>query len=168
MAPLIDRLGPWAPPVAWCGLILVATSVPLPTEDLSSPGLPLDVVGHLVMYFGLGWTVGRALLRSGRGGAAAASAAWLGGLAFAALDEGHQAWVPTRVPSTADWIADGVGLTVGLALVMVVSRLRSGTAGGAGRTRTTREGAGDGDGAWRHEERGERETRDGKEPGSDD
>lgn len=133
---LRDRLRPWALPAAWCGLILVATSVPLPTEDLPTSDLPLDLVGHLVMYLGLGWTVGRAVLRSGWTGAGGAGAAWMGGLGFAALDEWHQAWVPTRVPSLGDWVADAVGLTAGLALVLAAARLRGGTGGGAGRTRT--------------------------------
>lgn len=165
---LTDRLRPWAPPAAWCVLILVATSVPVPAEDLPGTDLPLDLVGHGVLYAGLGWTVGRALIRSGSAGTGPRIAAWIGGLAFAALDEWHQTFVVTRVPSLDDWVADAVGLTVGLAAVALFARTRPGTAGGGGRKRSTRTGsaagetggtrngrADDGDGRETSEERPE-------------
>lgn len=162
---LTDRLHPWAPPAAWCGLILVATSVPVPAEDLPGTDLPLDLVGHGVLYAGLGWTVGRALLRSGRPGAGARIAAWAAGLAFAAADEWHQTFVVTRVPSLGDWTADAVGMTLGLAAVTVFARLRPGadggrrerpgTAGGGGRKRSTPTGSAAGDAGGSPEAGGE-------------
>lgn len=158
---LTDRLRPWAPPAAWCVLILVATSVPVPAEDLPGTDLPLDKVGHAVLYAGLGWTVGRALIRSGRAGAWARFIAWVGGLAFAALDEWHQKFVVTRVPSLGDWVADAVGLTLGLVAVAAFVRWKPGTAGGGGRKRSTRTGSaageagGAGDGRETSEERPE-------------
>lgn len=178
--PLNDRLRPWAAPAAWCGLILVATSVPLPTGELPATDLPLDKVGHLVLYAGLGWTLGRALIRSGWPGTGPRVGAWAGGLAFAALDEWHQHLVATRVPSTADWMADAAGLTLGLAAVAVAARMRSGTARGGGRTRSTRSetdaGSGRGDGTGPAAERdgtggdevGRSRHRDGKDPFSDE
>lgn len=165
---LTDRLRPWAAPAAWCGLILVATSVPVPADDFPGTDLPLDLVGHGILYAGLGWTVGRALIRSGWAGVGARIAAWLGGLAFAALDEWHQTFVVTRVPSLDDWTADAVGLTLGLAAVALFAGLRPGTAGGGGRKRSTRTGSaagetggtgdgrpGDGEGRETSEERPE-------------
>lgn len=177
---LTDRLRPWAPPAAWCVLILVATSVPVPAEDLPGTDLPLDKVGHAVLYGGLGWTVGRALIRSGRAGAGSRIAAWVGGLAFAALDEWHQTFVVTRVPSLGDWVADAVGLTLGLAAVALFVRRRPGTARGGGRTRSTRsepDAGPDGDGGTGSvpgrdgtggDEVGRARHRDGKAPFSDE
>lgn len=98
-------------------LILVATTIPLPPEGLPDSDLPLDKAVHFGLYLGLGWTVGRSLALSGAGGAGSRAAAWIGGLLFAAVDEAHQAFVPTRVTSLTDWLADAAGVTVGLLLV---------------------------------------------------
>lgn len=111
--------------MVWAGLILVATTVPLPAQDLPGSDLPLDKVVHFGLYFGLGWTVGRSLVLSGSPGFGARAAAWVGGLLFAAADEAHQALVPTRVTSLGDWMADAAGVTVGLLLVtMAMTRRR--------------------------------------------
>lgn len=118
----------WRAPVLWAGLILVATTVPLPSRSLPSSGLPLDKAVHFGLYLGLGWTVGRSLVLSGARGFGARIAAWIGGLLFAAVDEVHQALVPTRVTSLGDWVADAAGVTVGLLLVTVLLTRRSGEA----------------------------------------
>lgn len=123
------RMSPWRAwraPVLWAGLILVATTVPLPSQSLHASDLPLDKVVHFGLYLGLGWTVGRSLFLSGARGPGAFALAWLGGLLFAAADEAHQALVPTRVTSLADWTADAVGVTVGLLLVAVLMTRRHG------------------------------------------
>lgn len=116
----------WRAPVLWAGLILVATTVPLPSRSLPSSELPLDKAAHFGLYLGLGWTVGRSLVLSGARGFGARIAAWIGGLLFAAVDEAHQALVPTRVTSLGDWVADAAGVTVGLLLVTVLLTRRSG------------------------------------------
>jgi VanZ family protein len=55
---------------------------------------------------------GLSALRAGPALAAVALA-----LAYAALDEWHQSWVPGRIPSVLDWVADAIG--VGLACLAV-------------------------------------------------
>lgn len=128
-------------------MILAATSVPLPGGP-SPTGLPLDKAVHLLLYLGLGWSSGRALLRSWGPRPGPTVATWAAGLVFAAADEGHQAWLPGREASALDWAADAVGLTAGLALLLVLEgRRRTGTARGGGRTASTR-----GDGGSRNEE----------------
>lgn len=42
------------------------------------------------------------------------------GLAYAAVDEFHQRFVPYRIPSFADWVADLVGLVAGYTLMLLV------------------------------------------------
>jgi VanZ family protein len=42
------------------------------------------------------------------------------GLLYAATDEWHQAFVPTRVPNMGDWWADVAGVCVGYASALVV------------------------------------------------
>lgn len=107
----------WRAPVLWSVLILVATTVPLPSGRLPSSDLPLDKIAHFALYLGLGWTVGRSLVLSGARSTGARLAAWAGALLFAAADEVHQALVPSRVTSLADWFADAAGATLGLLIV---------------------------------------------------
>lgn len=127
----------------WAGLILVSTTVPLPSRSLPSTDLPLDKAAHFGLYLGLGWTVGRSLVLSGTRGLGARTAAWVGGLLFAAADEAHQALVPTRVTSLGDWMADAAGVTVGLLLVTVLLARR------IGREAEAPEGSGGGRGSER-------------------
>jgi VanZ family protein len=46
------------------------------------------------------------------------------GLAYAAFDEWHQSWVPGRMPSLGDWIADLVGLGIACLGVALWTRTR--------------------------------------------
>ena len=46
------------------------------------------------------------------------------GLAYAAFDEWHQSWVPGRMPSLADWIADLVGMVIACVGVALWARAR--------------------------------------------
>lgn len=119
----------WRAPVLWAGLILVATTVPVPSRTLPVTDLPLDKAVHFGLYLGLGWTVGRSLVLSGARGFGPRVLAWLGVLLFAAADEAHQVLVPTRVPSLADWSADAAGVTAGLLLVTALVARRRGEEG---------------------------------------
>lgn len=133
---LTSRLGPWRVPLAWALVILVATSVPLPSVGWRGTGLALDKVAHVLLYLGLGWGSARALRRTGRRGVPAFLGVLAAGMLFAAADEAHQGWLASRTASVADWVADVVGLGAGLAVGALTAR-----------TPSSGEEAGDGDGA---------------------
>ena len=96
------------PVLAWALGILCVTSVP-GTSIPRGPTLPgLDKVIHGAMYFGLGRAAARATVAAPWGVLAAVGA-------FAALDEGHQQWIPGRSGDPADWVADLAGATLGIA-----------------------------------------------------
>ena len=104
--------------MAWAGLILVATSVPLADMGLRSPVRWADKGVHGLLYLVLGGLVGVALAVRGRAGIGSWTLALLSLALFAALDEVHQLWLPGRAASAADWVADVVGGTIGLGLGM--------------------------------------------------
>lgn len=114
-----ERARAWWPAAVWAVLILVLTTVPVPASPAPSD-VPLDKVIHFVLYLGLGWTLGRGLVMTEGVRVGGYTLGWIGGLAFAALDEIHQAWLPVRAPSFPDWIADAAGLSVGLGLSLLL------------------------------------------------
>ena len=69
-----------------------------------------DKLGHLVLYGMLGATLSRAR----RLQAVPYAALVLIGALYGASDEWHQSFVPGRQVSAFDWIADLVGVAVGL------------------------------------------------------
>ena len=105
----------WWPVIAWMGVIAFATSVRLPVGGLARIGLPLDKVAHLLLYGGLGWTLGRAMWVSEYRTAAAVWLCFTAGLLFGGADEWHQGALLSRDASFADWLADAAGLSLGLA-----------------------------------------------------
>lgn len=115
-----EFLAAWGPVVLWAGAILVVTTVPLP-EGPDGGVRHLDKLVHGTMYFGLGWTVARALHRTGRSTGGALALALVAAAGFAALDEWHQSWVG-RDPALGDWTADAVGLVAGLGLFLWLRR----------------------------------------------
>lgn len=117
----LRRLGPWRVPLAWALVILVATSVPIPSVGWTPTGIPADKVAHVLLYLGLGWGSARALRSTGRTGPAAIAAVLGAGMLFAALDEAHQAWLASRTASLADWVADVVGLAAGFVVVALTT-----------------------------------------------
>ena len=101
---------------AWAALILVATTVHVPDVVLRAPVSWLDKLAHGTLYFVLGWFTGAAMCAAGRCTGRAGLVALAVASAFAALDEVHQAWLPGRVPTVGDWVADMIGATIGLAV----------------------------------------------------
>jgi VanZ family protein len=107
-------------------LIFAASSV-------SDPGaLPADVSDktvHLAVYAGLGALVFRALAGGGlrRPGYSprGAAQAWVVAAAYGASDEWHQAFVPGRTVSAADWVADAAGAAASVVLLVIVARVRA-------------------------------------------
>lgn len=101
------------PVIAWAAFILVLTSAHMPGSDWAPDRFALDKVVHFGLYAGLGWAIAGTLGRL-EAGRLAWLLALLGGLVFAAGDEWHQTWITGRVPSFGDWLADAVGLAVGM------------------------------------------------------
>jgi VanZ family protein len=110
----------WLPPVVWAIIVLISSSISMPAIS-APPGA--DKGAHGLLYLVLGYLSGRALLlgRSAR--------VWhllvlvVGLLAFGAIDEVHQRWIPTRTADVRDWVADAVGSVAGIATAIVVTRV---------------------------------------------
>ena len=119
----------WWPPTAWAFFIFVVTTWRLPYR-LISTDQPFDKLVHFSLYAGLGYLVTRALRVSGHATVRAAALGLIGTLSFAAIDELHQVWVPTRAPMFDDWVADALGLVIGTGVgvaVMLASRTPDGS-----------------------------------------
>jgi VanZ family protein len=121
--PVKKRVDAWWPVAGWTLFILLLTSVPLPTM-VGLSGSNLDKLVHFGLYLGLGLTLGRAALISGYRGVAMLLGLLLAGIAFAAVDELLQNWVPRRAPQMADWLADVAGLVTGYVLYVARRRHR--------------------------------------------
>ncbi len=91
-------------------MILILTSWPSP--QVSTKVAWSDKIVHFSVYAVLGHLVARAL--AAPRSRATLLAAVAGMCVFGMLDEVHQAWIPGRDASIADWMADLLGATVGL------------------------------------------------------
>ncbi len=109
----------WTPPFLWVVLILIGTS--WPRIKLGPDDLPLDKIAHFTSYGVLAALTLRATLGWHRWGTLAAVVAAIA--LFGAVDEWHQAFIPGRSTSLADWIADVSGAVVGTLVVRSVSLL---------------------------------------------
>lgn len=109
----------WRQVGAWVLFILAMTSIPLPGGGvlerpfLLDGFLAPDTLVHLGLYGVLGWLVVRAVDAREPAGPAALAGALAAAVVFAALDEWHQAWIPSRSPQLVDWMADVAGVTAG-------------------------------------------------------
>ena len=99
----------WIPAGLWAALLFfLSAQSSLPGETLFPFG---DKVAHFCMFAVLGVTLawgGRNWRRR-----RALGALVLIGVAFAATDEWHQAFVPARDPSYGDFVADVLGVLLG-------------------------------------------------------
>lgn len=132
---------PWWPVLGWTAAIGVFTMLPVADGALGPSASYLDNVVHFGLYLGLGWSAGRALWLSRRATPGAVLLALAGGLGLAATNEWLQRFVPPRVPSAADWLADVAGVSLGIALYLwprahrAARREGPGVGSGAGRER---------------------------------
>ncbi len=107
--------------------IFVASSIPN-LERI--PGGFSDKSAHFWASAGLGALALRAAAGatwravSGR----TAAMAWLIAAIYAITDEWHQAFVPGRSPSWADWVADALGAAVAVIVILAIGRARAGRA----------------------------------------
>ena len=98
----------WIPVVLWAGFILTATSIP---SVPAPPGAGADKLGHFAMYAVFGFLA----LRAAWDGVPRTAVTTFAAVAlFAAVDEWHQRFIPTRSAEVADWVADVAGATVGI------------------------------------------------------
>jgi VanZ family protein len=88
----------------------------------------LDKAVHAALYAVLGWLVAAAMWVSGRRGIKELAFGLAAIFAYAALDEVHQMWLPGRVATVTDWLADAAGATIGLVAGMVLMRRTSAAA----------------------------------------
>jgi VanZ family protein len=121
------HLKAWGPAALWALVLFWLSEL----RTVPEPLLPLTALPSLLIH-GLLYTVLGGLLAWGRegpareGGAAGSApphalvvgAGWL----YGALDEWHQSFVPGRTSAVEDWVADGVGVTAGYLLALLLLR----------------------------------------------
>lgn len=114
----------WLPPLLWAGVILFVTS--LPGHAVPRQIAPYDKVVHFVIYGLLAVLLSRDLTAF-TGGARWRSAflTLLICVAFGAIDEWHQGFIPGRSTDPADWRADSIGAAGGALLFALYSRIRA-------------------------------------------
>jgi VanZ family protein len=102
----------WVAVLLWAAIQLTLTSLPAKAVPLEVPH-PVDWLGHLCMYGGLGFLIARAARLQGW---PLRWLVWIGvAIALAAaLDELHQLLVPGRDAEVTDWLADTAGSSAGL------------------------------------------------------
>jgi VanZ family protein len=127
------RLRAWLAVVAWAALIsffstgwfsgehtggvllpILRTLLPSATPDqLLAVHALIRKGAHVFEYTVLGALLVRALREEGLRGTALLAAAVGLGVAYAALDEFHQVFVPSRTPSPHDVVVDAMGVVTG-------------------------------------------------------
>jgi VanZ family protein len=132
------RLRAWLAVVAWAALISFfstgwfsgehTSGVLLPILRAMLPGATPEQLlavhalirkgAHVFEYTVLGALLVRALREEGLRGPALLAAAVGLGVAYAALDELHQVFVPSRTPSPHDVVVDAMGVVTGVILAI--------------------------------------------------
>jgi VanZ family protein len=120
---VIRWLGLWGPAVGLMAAIFAASSVP--NLDTSASGVS-DKTIHLWTYAALGGLLLRAVAGAAWAGVTVARAggAWLLAAGWGILDELHQARVPGRFASGADWLADAAGAALAVGVLLGAGRWR--------------------------------------------
>jgi len=112
----------WLPPLIWAGVILFVTSVP-GTAVPRQIG-PYDKVVHFSIYALFAVFLTRDLEQS-VGRWRATIVAVVIAIAFAAVDEWHQGFIPGRSTDIADWRADSLGAATGAILFALIQQRRA-------------------------------------------
>ncbi len=118
----------WAPPLLYMGLIFAISSMeqpPLPMPEFE--WLTIDKLYHFVEYAGLGALLALAFAKAPPPGFRAKwgwSAAALIAILYGVSDEWHQTFVPGRLATVADWVADLLGSIAGVLSVYCYLRLK--------------------------------------------
>jgi VanZ family protein len=130
--PLVRRLLPWLPSLAYMGAIWALSSQ---SQPIGLPDVPFrDKIAHGVEYGILAVLNLFALRRSlSHGIVRCAILAVLLTSAWGYLDELHQAFVPGRHSDVYDWVADTIGAIVFASVAAIASRARATTRADASR-----------------------------------
>ena len=108
----------WAPPLLYMALIFAISSMkqpPFPMPEFE--WFTIDKLYHFIEYAILGGLIARALLKA-KPSVVPSQLIW--GLAavlsilYGASDEWHQTFVPGRLATVADWVADVLGSIAGV------------------------------------------------------
>ena len=112
----------WLPVLLYLTVIVVASAQPYLTPPFEFP--ESDKLMHMIEYFGLGFLVVRALRSTMRIGLplVAALLALSFGIVVGTGDEYLQSFVPGRVASPFDLLADTVGLTLAQLVYLALTR----------------------------------------------
>lgn len=106
----------WLSVAAYMGLIFMVSAMPFDSALFhKAQKIHVDWLVHVVEYSALGFLLVRALKRSRprSSGTRLFLAALAIGVFYAATDEYHQSFVPTRDSSVHDGLADTAGLALG-------------------------------------------------------
>lgn len=116
----------WVPVFLWCGLIFYLSSVPSLETPFGAWDTLLRKGAHISEYFILAFLLYRAFCGTFRLGAFYLIF-WPALLSFlyAASDEFHQSFVPTRGPSIADVMIDSLGIVLFCIAAVKSRRLRA-------------------------------------------
>lgn len=116
---------------AYVIVLVFATHYPKPERFLPA-GATSDKLLHFIAYGLLAVLAGGAMAASGRWTLKQSALLGAGLMAFAALDEVTQPFFPPRTAEPFDWVADCIGIAIGLVgiaiVVMAVRRRRSAAA----------------------------------------
>ena len=111
----------FGPALGWASLILIVTSIPIPGTLATASPAGADKLVHATMYAVLAWLTSRG---AGAPSARAAMVVFAAVAAFGAFDEWHQRFVPGRMSSRADLVADVIGAGVGVLAFQSAHRRR--------------------------------------------
>lgn len=109
----------WGPAAAWAAVLFLLSE--LRGVSLNATLAPNDKLIHVAMYAVMGAALGWARVTSRQERRTVPH--WLAvgfGLVYGGVDEFHQAFVPGRTPSVADWVADAVGVALGYLFALTI------------------------------------------------
>lgn len=106
----------WLPPAFWMAFIFLGSSVP--GSYMPPLGSHVDKFMHAVEYFILGYLLVRAFYNSapGQGLKKAMIISIIIASLYAASDEWHQRFVSARTQDAFDFVADLIGINIGIFL----------------------------------------------------
>lgn len=110
---MIRVLVAWGPAALWAGVLFLLS------ELSGTPRIAWLALHDKLVHFGLYFVLGGLLAWGQRRSPFRVShmVVLLAGAVYAAVDEWHQSFVPHRIPSVSDFVADLLGMTVAYLVV---------------------------------------------------